>query len=159
MDLFLLLVNLNRTTAAPAPGPPVKRNARESADNRLFGTKSCYTRDAFDCPAFRQRHPAPYSSLSNGKEIRVKNIFVGNLDSGTTADSLRELFAAHGAVKRVKLMTDRKTGLSRGFAFVEMSDSEAPPAIAALHGNTVDGRAVDVHEGRPKVHGAARPSA
>ncbi len=82
----------------------------------------------------------------------MKNIFVGNLDSATTAASIRSLFELHGTVRNVRLMTDRETGLSRGFAFVEMMDVEADRAIAALNGNTVDGRAVNVHEGRPRLH-------
>lgn len=85
----------------------------------------------------------------------MKNIFVGNLDSGTTAASVRVIFAPHGTVRTLKLMTDRETGLSRGFAFVEMADSEADLAIAALNGSVLDGRTVDVHEGRPKLHLAA----
>jgi cold-inducible RNA-binding protein len=82
----------------------------------------------------------------------VKNIFVGNLDSGTTAASVRVIFEPHGTVRTLKLMTDRETGLSRGFAFVEMADVEADRAIAALNGSVLDGRTVDVHEGRPKLH-------
>jgi cold-inducible RNA-binding protein len=82
----------------------------------------------------------------------VKNIFVGNLDAGTTAASIRSLFRSHGSVAHLKLMTDKETGLSRGFAFVEMTDAEADRAIAALNGSIVDGRTVDVHEGRPRLH-------
>jgi cold-inducible RNA-binding protein len=82
----------------------------------------------------------------------VKNIFVGNLDTGTTAASIRSLFRPHGTVGHFKLMTDRETGVSRGFAFVEMTDSEADRAIAALNGSIVEGRTVDVHEGRPRLH-------
>jgi cold-inducible RNA-binding protein len=82
----------------------------------------------------------------------VKNIFVGNLDTGTTAASIRSLFRSHGTVGHFKLMTDRETGASRGFAFVEMADSEADRAIAALNGSIVEGRTVDVHEGRPRLH-------
>jgi RNA recognition motif-containing protein len=82
----------------------------------------------------------------------VKNIFVGNLDSGTTAASIRFVFEPHGAVQNLKLMKDRETGLSRGFAFVEMMDAEADSAIAALNGSVLDGRTVDVHAGRPRLH-------
>jgi cold-inducible RNA-binding protein len=82
----------------------------------------------------------------------VKNIFVGNLDSTTTAASVRSLFEPHGTVRSLKLMTDRETGLSRGFAFVEMVDVEAERAIAAVNGSLLDGREVNVHEGRPKLH-------
>jgi RNA recognition motif-containing protein len=86
------------------------------------------------------------------KEITLKNIFVGNLDSATTVASIRSLFEPHGAVRNLKLMTDRETGRSRGFAFVEMPAAEADRAIAALNENVVDGRQIDVREGRAKLH-------
>jgi cold-inducible RNA-binding protein len=82
----------------------------------------------------------------------VKNIFVGNLDFGATEEAIRALFEAHGTVERVNLMTDRETGRSRGFAFVEMTDAaEADRAIAALNGHNLGGRALNVNEARPKV--------
>ncbi|MGD0015638.1 MAG: RNA-binding protein [Bryobacteraceae bacterium] len=91
-------------------------------------------------------------SLSNGKENSVKNIFVGNLDFGATAESIRAMFEPYGAVERVNLMTDRDTGRSRGFAFVEMTDTEeADRAIAALNGTNLGGRTLNVNEARPKV--------
>jgi RNA recognition motif-containing protein len=81
----------------------------------------------------------------------VKKIFVGNLSYGTTDDSLRSLFEAHGAVASVSIITDRETGRSRGFGFVEMSnDAEADRAIAATNGKDVDGRKITVNEARPK---------
>lgn len=87
----------------------------------------------------------------------MKNIFVGNLDTDTSAASIRSMFRPHGTVGHFKLMTDRETGASRGFAFVEMVDSEADRAIAALNGSVVDGRTVDVHEGRPRLHANRTP--
>jgi cold-inducible RNA-binding protein len=84
----------------------------------------------------------------------VKNIFVGNLDFGATESSIRTLFEAYGTVDRVNLVTDRDTGRSRGFAFVEMGDTaQADQAIAALNGFQVDGRALNVNEARPKTGG------
>jgi cold-inducible RNA-binding protein len=84
----------------------------------------------------------------------LKNIFVGNLDFGATESSLRTLFERYGTVDRVNLVTDRDTGRSRGFAFVEMPDaSQAEQAIAALNGSQVDGRALNVNEARPKPQG------
>jgi RNA recognition motif-containing protein len=84
----------------------------------------------------------------------VKNIFVGNLDFGATEASLRSLFERYGNVERVNLVTDRDTGRSRGFAFVEMTDSaQADQAIAALNGTNLDGRALNVNEARPKPEG------
>jgi cold-inducible RNA-binding protein len=82
----------------------------------------------------------------------LKSIFVGNLDFGTTEDSIRGLFEQHGSVERVNLIRDRDTGQPRGFAFVEMSDSaEADRAITALNGSSLDGRAINVNEARPKA--------
>lgn len=87
----------------------------------------------------------------------MKNIFVGNLDFGATESSIRSLFEAHGKVDRVNLVTDRDTGRSRGFAFVEMPDTaQADQAIAALNGYHVDGRALNVNEARPKPAGDRR---
>jgi RNA recognition motif-containing protein len=84
----------------------------------------------------------------------LKNIFVGNLDFGATEDTIRSLFEAYGTVERVSLMTDRETGRSRGFAFVEMTDAEeADRAINALNGSNVGGRALNVNEARPKTSG------
>jgi len=84
----------------------------------------------------------------------VKKIFVGNLDFKATEEQVRSLFEQHGAVERVSLMTDRDTGRSRGFAFVEMTDpAEADRAIAALNGFNFGGRALNVNEARPKVDG------
>ncbi len=84
----------------------------------------------------------------------MKNIFVGNLDFSATESSIRSLFERYGNVERVNLITDRDTGRSRGFAFVEMTDSaEADRAIAALNGSELDGRALNVNEARPKPEG------
>src|SRR3954453_5705191 len=84
----------------------------------------------------------------------MKNIFVGNLDFGATDSSIRSLFEPYGAVDRVNVVTDRDTGRSRGFAFVEMADpDQADQAIAALNGANLDGRALNVNEARPKPSG------
>jgi RNA recognition motif-containing protein len=81
----------------------------------------------------------------------LKNIFVGNLDFNTSEDELRQLFEAYGQVDRVAIMTDRDTGRSRGFGFVEMSSAEdGEKAIAALNGSQVGGRTLNVNEARPK---------
>jgi cold-inducible RNA-binding protein len=81
----------------------------------------------------------------------MKNIFVGNLTSGTTPEAIRSLFEPLGTVCNFKLMTDRDTGQSRGFAFIEMVEGEAGQAIAALDGSIVDGQSIEVREGRPKL--------
>jgi RNA recognition motif-containing protein len=78
-----------------------------------------------------------------------KNIYVGNLPFGTTTDDLRELFAAYGTVTRAQVTTDRETGRSRGFGFVEMADG-GDEAIAALSGTQFQGRTLTVNEARPR---------
>jgi cold-inducible RNA-binding protein len=81
----------------------------------------------------------------------LKNIFVGNLDFNTSEDELRQLFEAYGQVDRVAIMTDRDTGRSRGFGFVEMASAEdGEKAIAGLNGSQVGGRTLNVNEARPK---------
>lgn len=84
----------------------------------------------------------------------MKKLYVGNLSFDATDEDLRQMFEAHGAVESARLATDRDTGRSRGFGFVEMSsNSEAESAIAALNGNEVSGRALVVNEARPKTSG------
>ncbi|MGD0013423.1 MAG: RNA-binding protein [Bryobacteraceae bacterium] len=81
----------------------------------------------------------------------MKNIFVGNLSFGATEEAVRALFEAHGTVQRVSIVTDRDSGQPRGFGFVEMTnDSEGEKAIAALNGQDLDGRTLNVNEARPK---------
>jgi cold-inducible RNA-binding protein len=85
------------------------------------------------------------------KEFNMKNIFVGNLSFGVTESSLRSLFEQHGSVDRVSIVTDRDTGRSRGFGFVEMgNDGEGDNAINALNGMDLDGRTMNVNEARPR---------
>ncbi len=82
----------------------------------------------------------------------MKNIFVGNLSFNTNEDELRQIFEGYGQVDRVSIMTDRDTGRSRGFGFVEMSSNEdGEKAIAALNGSQVGGRTINVNEARPKA--------
>ena len=81
----------------------------------------------------------------------MKNLFVGNLSFQTTEDELRSIFEPYGEITRLQVMTDRDTGRSRGFAFVELSDEdEAAKAITELNGKELDGRALNVNEARPK---------
>jgi len=80
-----------------------------------------------------------------------KKLYVGNLSYETTEASLSELFGAIGEVVSVSLITDRMTGRSKGFAFVEMAEqSAAQQAISQLNGQDVDGRSLKVAEARPK---------
>lgn len=82
----------------------------------------------------------------------MKNIFVGNLNFNTSEEDLRQLFEPYGQVDRVSIMTDRDTGRSRGFGFVEMANAEeGEKAIAALNGQEVGGRTLNINEARPKT--------
>ena len=87
----------------------------------------------------------------------MKNLFVGNLDSEVTHEDLRRLFEVYGGVVQVHIIVDRDTGLSRGFAFVEMTnDAEAEKAIRALNGSILGDRTLDVNYARPRPE---RPAA
>jgi len=77
------------------------------------------------------------------------NIYVGNISWGLTDQDLENVFAEHGTVTSAKIITDRATGRSRGFGFVEMSDG-AEAAIESLNGTEVDGRELVVNESRPR---------
>jgi RNA recognition motif-containing protein len=78
-----------------------------------------------------------------------KNIYVGNLPYTTTSDDLRSWFAEHGEVTRAQVATDRDTGRSKGFGFVEMRQG-GDAAIAALDGTQLEGRTLKVNEAKPK---------
>jgi RNA recognition motif-containing protein len=78
-------------------------------------------------------------------------LYVGNLPWSMTEEALTALFAAHGTVDRAKIVTDRDTGRSRGFAFVTMNnDAEGTASIAALNGAKSDGRAITVRQAEPR---------
>ena len=79
------------------------------------------------------------------------NIYIGNLSFDTTEESLRQAFEGYGEVSTVSIVTDRYTGKSRGFGFVEMaSKGEAQAAIAGLNGQELDGQTLNVNEARPR---------
>lgn len=79
------------------------------------------------------------------------NIYVGNLSFNESESSLEELFATHGEVTSARIITDRESGRSRGFGFVEMADqTQAEAAISALNGTNVNGRNLTVNEARPR---------
>jgi RNA recognition motif-containing protein len=83
----------------------------------------------------------------------VNNILVGNLSLNVTEQDIRSLFDKHGVVRRCKMMTDRWTGLSRGFGFIQMkTDSEAAEAIVALNGTNLNGKTLQVNQARPQLH-------
>jgi RNA recognition motif-containing protein len=80
------------------------------------------------------------------------NIYVGNLSSDVTGDDLRQAFAAFGQVESANVITDKFSGESKGFGFVEMpSKEEATAAIAGMNNKDIKGRAVNVNEARPRV--------
>ena len=82
----------------------------------------------------------------------MKKVYVGNFSFSTTEAELRQWFAPYGSVDSATVVTDRDTGRSRGFGFVEMpNNSEADAAIAALNGRDSGGRALSVNEARPKT--------
>jgi RNA recognition motif-containing protein len=80
-----------------------------------------------------------------------KKLYVGNMSYDMDSSALQELFAAHGTVQSAEIISDRETGRSKGFGFVEMgSDAEAQAAIAALNGKEHGGRALTVNEAKPR---------
>lgn len=87
------------------------------------------------------------------------NIYVGNLPWATTTDDLYAMFQQYGAVTRAQVVTDRETGRSRGFGFVEMpNDAEAQAAIAALNNQPMNGRPLTVNVAKPRENfGGGRP--
>jgi len=81
-----------------------------------------------------------------------RKLYVGNLPYSATEQSLRDAFSQCGAVESVNVITDRDTGQSKGFAFVEMSSNgEAQKAIQELNGSSIDGREIKVNEAKPKA--------
>ena len=81
--------------------------------------------------------------------MSTKNLYVGNLPFTTTEDDLRQLFGQYGTVTKVQVISDRETGRSRGFGFVEMS-SGTDEAIAAMNGAEYGGRRLTVNEAKPR---------
>ena len=81
-----------------------------------------------------------------------KNLYVGNLSFSCTADDLRELFSQHGNVASAQVVSDRETGRSRGFGFIEMGDG-GEAAITGLNGTDFQGRSLTVNEARPRESG------
>jgi RNA recognition motif-containing protein len=80
-----------------------------------------------------------------------KKLYIGNLGYGVSSSDLEQLLAPHGTVQSAEVITDRSTGQSKGFGFVEMaSDAEAQAAIQALNGKDHNGRALTVNEAKPR---------
>jgi RNA recognition motif-containing protein len=82
------------------------------------------------------------------------NIYVGSLADGVTEDELKQAFEAHGEVASARIITDKFSGQSRGFGFVEMpNDAEAQAAISAMNGTEMKGQTLSVNEARPRTEG------
>jgi RNA recognition motif-containing protein len=96
--------------------------------------------------------PSSQDNINSREEVVVSTkLYVGSLPYSTTEQQLSELFSQYGSVQSAKVITDRYTGQSRGFGFVEMSTGEeAQKAIAALHGSEMGGRTLVVNEARPQ---------
>ena len=86
----------------------------------------------------------------------MTKIYVGNLPFSATESEVRELFAQHGAVESVSLISDRETGRPRGFGFVERSRADAPRAIQSLNGKDLGGRPLRVNEAQERGAGGPR---
>lgn len=97
------------------------------------------------------RVPSASGLSAQQGETVGKKLYVGNLGYGVTDDQLRTMFDPYGSVQTAQVITDRDTGRSKGFGFVEMaSDQEAQAAISGMHGQMADGRALTVNEAKPK---------
>ena len=79
----------------------------------------------------------------------AKKLYVGNLSWNTTSDSLKDAFSKAGSVVSANIITDKMTGRSRGFGFVEMEDADAEGAVSMFNGKELDGRTLTVNEARP----------
>jgi len=85
-----------------------------------------------------------------------KKIYVGNLPFSASEEEIRNLFAAHGTVQNVTLISDRETGRPRGFGFVEMDDEGVQAAIDAINGTEFNGRTLNVNEARERKGGGGQ---
>jgi RNA recognition motif-containing protein len=83
-------------------------------------------------------------------------LYAGNLSYGMDGDGLREVFEAVGSVEEAVVISDRESGKSKGFGFVDMPESDAKKAIAELNGKEVDGRKLVVNEARPRAERSDR---
>ena len=108
-----------------------------------------------DSPVRSPSSAASPRSGARGEEYHLsKKLYVGNLSFSSTEDEIRTAFESHGSVDSVNLITDRETGRSRGFAFVEMEDaSAADDAMRALDGSDMGGRTVKVNEAHDRQRG------
>jgi RNA recognition motif-containing protein len=103
-------------------------------------------------------HGGECSSLFFTRDFFMTKLYVGNLPFTATEDAVRSLFATHGTVEKISLISDRDTGRPRGFGFIEMSNADASRAMEALNGKDFDGRALKINEAqeRPRNEGYSR---
>lgn len=98
----------------------------------------------------------PFEPQAAGNEL-LKKLYVGNLSFSATEEELRELFEQHGPTTSVRIITDRETGRSRGFGFVEFEDAaNADKALEALDGQDMGGRPLRVNEAQDRQRGGGR---
>ena len=83
----------------------------------------------------------------------MTKLYVGNLPFTATEDTVRALFASHGTVEKISLITDRDTGRPRGFGFIEMSNADASRAMQALNGQDFGGRQLKINEAQDRAGG------
>ncbi len=143
-------------TASAAGGAAVERHTNRVARGSFAQT----LRIDHDSPVGLFPETVSFCGAALGQEEVIVNqkLYVGNLPYTTTDQELQDLFAQHGAVQSATVVTDRYTGQSRGFGFVEMGSGEAAQqAIAALHDSAFQGRNLVVNEARPKGP-SSRPS-
>jgi RNA recognition motif-containing protein len=88
----------------------------------------------------------------------MTKLYVGNLPFTATEDAVRALFAPHGTVETLSLISDRETGRARGFGFIEMSSGDAARAMQALNGQDFDGRALKINEAQERTRSSGGPS-
>jgi RNA recognition motif-containing protein len=103
--------------------------------------------------SFATRHETSVAAFSYQEFVCMTKIYVGNLPFSATDSEVRELFAQHGTVESVSLITDRETGRPRGFGFVEMSRADASRAIQNLNGKDLGGRPLRVNEAQERTGG------
>ena len=101
-------------------------------------------------PRTRRQDVLPVFLSFSREYSSVTKLYVGNLPFTATDDTVRALFAQHGSVEKVSLITDRETGRPRGFGFVEMSNADASRAMQALNGADLDGRSLKVNEAQDR---------
>lgn len=97
-------------------------------------------------------HPAYRLAGINFGEVNVlvRTLYVGNLPWSTTEEELAKAFSVHGEVISTRIITDRQTGRSRGFGFVEVSDADADRMVRAMNGAQLGSRTLTVNEARPR---------